>query len=404
MTAFAGQWTLDDLLYSGLIDLPWWGYILVALGLTHLTIIAVTLYLHRHQTHHALDLHPSVSHLFRFWLWLTTGMVTKEWVAVHRKHHAKVETSADPHSPKIYGLGRVVWTGVVLYVRASRDRESVARYGHGTPDDWIERNVYSSRNFLGLTLFGLLDVVIFGLVPGALIFLTQIVWIPFWAAGVINGVGHCWGYRNFGTRDASTNIVPWGALIGGEELHNNHHAYPTSARFSARWFEWDIGWMYVRLLEGAGLAKVRHLAPVVRLGAPRATPDLPMLTAIIRNRHDVMNHYAVSIERVVAEESGTLFADGKGSRSAGRDVRRLVLDDEANLADADHAEVAALLQKSQSLHAMYVMRKSLTALWERSMTPSHVLVMQLQQWCDAAEGSGVIPLMAFSRRLRSYHD
>lgn len=403
MTGLAEQWTFRDLLFAGLIDLPWWGHVLVALVFTHLTIIAVTLYLHRHQTHHALDLHPSVGHLFRLWLWLTTGMVTKEWVAVHRKHHAKVETVEDPHSPKILGLNRVLWTGVLLYVRATRDRKSMDRYGHGTPDDWVERSVYSRRNFLGLTLFGFFDVAMFGLVPGALIFLTQIVWIPFWAAGVINGVGHYWGYRNFGTKDASTNIVPWGMLIGGEELHNNHHAFPTSARFSAKWYEIDIGWMYVRLLVLARLATVRHLAPVPQLGAPRATPDLSMLTAIIRSRYHVTSHYGESLERVAAEER-TLLPGSVQSRLSVRDIRRLILEDEANLPVAEQAEVALLLKRSPALHTMYVMYKSLTALWERSLTPSHTLVMQLQQWCDSAERSGVIPLMAFSRHLRSYRD
>ena len=241
------------MIFSGFFDLPWWGYVLVALGLTHVTIASVTIFLHRHQAHRALELHPVASHFFRFWLWLTTGMVTKEWAAIHRKHHAKCETTEDPHSPQIYGINRVLWGGVFLYVKESYNRETLERYGHGTPDDWMERNVYSRHQILGLTLMGVVNLALFGLVPGVLILLTQIVWIPFWAAGVINGIGHFFGYRNYGCADASTNIVPWGILIGGEELHNNHHAFASSAKLSSKWYEFDIGWMYIRVMEMGSL-------------------------------------------------------------------------------------------------------------------------------------------------------
>ena len=269
---------MDWMLFSGVLGLPWWGCVIAALALTHVTIVAVTVFLHRHQAHRALDLHPAVSHFFRLWLWLTTGMVTREWAAIHRKHHAKVETPEDPHSPQVLGINRVLWGGVLLYVKESRNRDTVARYGHGTPDDWLERTVYSRHVKLGLTLMGLADVAFFGIVPGALIFLTQIVWIPFWAAGVINGIGHFWGYRNWPTGDASTNILPWGILIGGEELHNNHHAYTTSAKLSSKWYEFDIGWMYIRMLEMLGLAKVNRVAPVPRVleqgGSHRSDPGM----------------------------------------------------------------------------------------------------------------------------------
>jgi len=239
---------MDSLLFLGVFDLPWWGYALVALALTHVTIVAVTVFLHRHQAHHALDLHPLVSHFFRLWLWMTTGMVTKEWAAVHRKHHAKCDTPEDPHSPQVFGINRVLWLGVFLYVTEARNHETLERYGHGTPDDWLERHVYSRFQVVGIVMTGAVDIVLFGAVPGALILLTQIVWIPFWAAGVINGIGHYWGYRNWPTPDWSTNIVPLGVLIGGEELHNNHHAYPTSAKLSRNWYELDIGWAYIRML------------------------------------------------------------------------------------------------------------------------------------------------------------
>jgi stearoyl-CoA desaturase (Delta-9 desaturase) len=248
-------------MFSGWLDLPWWGYVVAALAMTHVTIASVTIYLHRCQAHRALDLHPLAAHFFRFWLWLTTGMVTKEWAAIHRKHHAKVETAEDPHSPQIHGINRVLWLGVFLYVKEAYNQETMERYGHGTPDDWLERNVYTPHALAGVLLLLAANLLVFGVVPGALIWLTQIAWIPFWAAGVINGVGHFFGYRSYDVPDASTNIVPWGILIGGEELHNNHHAFASSAKLSSKWYEFDIGWMYICILESLGLATVKRLAP-----------------------------------------------------------------------------------------------------------------------------------------------
>ena len=347
------------MLFSGLFDLPWWGYVAAALALTHVTIIAVTIYLHRHQTHRGLDLHPAAGHFFRLWLWLTTGMKTREWVAVHRKHHAKRETAEDPHSPQVLGINRVLWGGVFLYVKESAKRDTIERYGDGTPDDWLERNVYSRFVLLGLSLTGVADVCLFGIVPGVLIFISQIAWIPFWAAGVINGVGHFWGYRNWSTEDASTNIVPWGILIGGEELHNNHHAYPTSARFSNRWYEFDLGWAYIRGLEALGLAKVKHISPTPRFVAPRPAADLPMLQAIILHRYEVLANYAKSMQRIGVEERG-------------------------------------------ALQTMTAMRGELAALWGRSMASRDQLLRKLQDWCRRAEASHIPPLVEFSQRLRSY--
>jgi stearoyl-CoA desaturase (Delta-9 desaturase) len=354
------------MLFSGLFDLPWWGYVAAALALTHATIAAVTIYLHRCQAHRALDLHPAVSHLFRLWLWLTTGMVTREWAAVHRKHHAKCETPEDPHSPQIYGINRVLWLGVLLYVKESDNPETLERYGRGTPDDWIERNVYSRFAVYGVFVTLAADLVLFGAVPGVLIWLTQIVWIPFWAAGVINGVGHYWGYRNWPTPDASTNIVPWGILIGGEELHNNHHAYPTSAKLSSKWYELDLGWLYIRILEALGLATVKHVAPIPRFTAPRPAVDPDTLEAVIRHRYDILARYA-------------------------RMLRAL-----------ERGRLARVLPKSLTLQTMYSMRHELAAVWGRSKAPREQLVRQLQDWCSRAEASGIRPLVEFSQRLRSY--
>jgi len=289
---------------SGLLNLPWWGDVLALLVLVQITIAAVTIYLHRCQAHRALDLHPIVSHFFRFWLWLTTGMITKEWAAIHRKHHAKCETDEDPHSPRILGIKKVLFTGVVLYVHESHKPETMTRYGHGTPEDWLERNVYTPLNKWGIVLLAALDIWLFGLVPGALIYGIQVGWIPFWAAGVINGIGHYWGYRNFQTDDDSTNIVPWAVWIGGEELHNNHHAYPTSAKFSIRWYELDIGWMYITALSALGLAKVRKTAPKVKLDPSKLEVDAATLQAVIAHRFDVMKHYAKSMKRTSRLEIG----------------------------------------------------------------------------------------------------
>jgi stearoyl-CoA desaturase (delta-9 desaturase) len=393
---------LDGLLFSGLLALPWWGCVIVALTLTHVTIIAVTVFLHRHQSHHALDLHPVVSHFFRLWLWLTTGMVTKEWAAIHRKHHAKVETPEDPHSPQVLGINRVLWGGVLLYVKESHNRETIERYGHGTPDDWLERTIYSRFMKLGLTLMGLADVALFGIVPGVLIFLTQIVWIPFLAAGVINGIGHFWGYRNWPTEDASTNMAPWGIVIGGEELHNNHHAFTTSAKLSNKWYEFDIGWMYIRMLETVGLAKVNRVAPVPRFAAPRPIPDLQTLHAVITHRYHVMAQYAKSLKRTYIEEHAVLRRTAPGDARALQAVAGWLQSDAVKLQHADRIKLAAVLKKSRALQTVYSMRGELAALWERSMVSREELVDRLQDWCRRAEASGIRPLEEFSQRLRCY--
>jgi stearoyl-CoA desaturase (delta-9 desaturase) len=390
------------MLFSGLLDLPWWGYVVVALVLTHLTIVAVTIFLHRHQAHHALDLHPVVSHCFRLWLWLTTGMVTREWAAIHRKHHAKVETPDDPHSPQVLGISRVLWGGVFLYVKESRNRETIERYGHGTPDDWLERNVYARFVKVGLTLMGLVDIILFGIVPGTLIFLTQIAWIPFWAAGVINGIGHYWGYRNWSTRDASTNIVPWGILIGGEELHNNHHAFVTSAKLSNKWYEFDVGWVYIRVLEAFGLAQVKRIVPVPRFTAARAAVDLETLQAVIVHRYDVLARYAKSLQATCAEEIDRLRRSSPADARALRSLKHCLNRDEETLREPERTKLAEVLPKSRALQTVYSMRRELMALWARSTASSEHLVRQLQDWCQRAEASGIRPLVEFSQRLRRY--
>lgn len=389
-------------MFSGVFDLPWWGYVIVAALLTHVTIVAVTVFLHRHQAHRALDLHPAVSNFFRLWLWLTTGMVTKEWAAVHRKHHAKCETIEDPHSPRILGINRVLWGGVFLYVKEANKPETIERYGHGTPDDWLERNVYSKFQTVGLTLMGATDVLLFGLVPGILILVTQIVWIPFWAAGVINGIGHYWGYRHWSTPDASTNIVPLGILIGGEELHNNHHAYPTSAKLSMKWYEFDIGWLYIRLLEAVRLARVKHTAPMPHFAAAKSTVDAQTLQAIIACRYAVLAQYARTLRRTYREELAKLRRVAPQEAAALRTVEPWLDRNEKMLGDHERTRLFELLSKSHALQTMLTMRDELAGLWGRSMATREQLVAQLQDWCRRAETSEIKPLVDFSRQLRSY--
>ncbi len=376
-------------------DLSFWQLALVTLALTHITIASVTIFLHRHQAHRALDLSPAVSHFFRFWLWLTTGMVTKEWAAIHRKHHAKCETADDPHSPQILGLNRVLWGGVLLYVKESRNTDTMTRYGHGTPDDWIERRLYARFPGLGIMLMLLLDILLFG-IPGVLVWGIQMIWIPFWAAGVINGVGHYFGYRNFRAEDASTNIFPLGILIGGEELHNNHHAYASSAKLSSRWYEFDIGWMYIRILELMGLAKVKKTAPKLRLAKAKDECDLETLQAVITHRYEVLAKYAKTLRSIYAEEVG---------RMPGIDlamVRKWLHLDAQELDEASRAKLGVALEGSPALKTVYTMRQELEALWQRSAASKEHLIRQLEDWCHKAEASGIAQLKAFSRRLRSY--
>ena len=393
---------MQSLLYSGIFDLSWWEVAAVALVLTHITIASVTIFLHRHQAHRALDLHPAVSHFFRLWLWLTTGMLTKEWAAVHRKHHAKCDTPEDPHSPQILGMYRVLWGGVFLYVKEANRPDTLARYGQGTPDDWLERNLYTRFKLLGLTLMGVSDIILFGVFPGVLILAVQIVWIPFWAAGVINGIGHYWGYRHWATPDASTNIVPWGLLIGGEELHNNHHAYPTSAKLSCKWYELDIGWLYIRTLEVLGLAHVKHVAPRPHFAAPKPTVDPDTLQAIIRCRYDVLAKYAQSLKRIYAEELGKLRRRSPQEARALRTIKPWLNRDDKMLHELERTRLAEVLPKAGALQTMYTMRHQLAALWGRSTATSEQLVKQLQDWCRRAEASGIAPLAEFSQRLRTY--
>jgi len=384
---------------NGLLELSWWQLIGVGLALTHMTIASVTVFLHRAQAHRALDLHPGVAHVFRFWLWLTTGMITKEWVAVHRKHHARCETPEDPHSPQVLGLPKVLWQGAELYREAARDPGLVARFAHGTPDDWIERRLYTPHNFLGVVLMLGIDALLFG-VPGIALWAVQMIWIPFWAAGVINGIGHYWGYRNFDSPDAATNIAPLGLLIGGEELHNNHHAFPSSAKLSVKPWELDIGWLYIWMLERLGLARVKKLAPRPALVQGKETVDMETLRAVILNRMHVLASYAREVLAPVSRRE--LCGMDTSCRRLYRQVRRLLLSGEPQLDAAKRARLMSLIEQNQTLRTVYQFRRRLQEVWERTATSQEHLLQALQDWCGQAETSGIRALQEFSMRLRQY--
>jgi stearoyl-CoA desaturase (delta-9 desaturase) len=383
----------------GILDITPWQAVLAALILTHITIISVTVFLHRSQAHRALDLNHWVSHFFRLWLWLTTGMVTKEWVGIHRKHHAKCETADDPHSPQVLGLGKVMAEGAELYRTASRDQASIEHYGRGTPDDWVERHVYSRFTWQGLGLMLIIDVLLFG-VYGITIWAVQMVWIPFWAAGVINGVGHCYGYRNYESADASTNILPWGIIVGGEELHNNHHAFPSSARLSSKWWEFDIGWFYIRLLSLLGLAKVKKVAPRPYVIPGKSAVDMDTLKAVIVGRMYVFSRYAQEVLLPVSRAE--LCHSQRHCRRVARRANRLLVLEGMRIDAGARARLEQLLAQSQQLATVYQYRERLREIWERTAPSQDALLKSLQDWCQQAEATGIQALENFSRNLRGW--
>ena len=392
-------------LSHGLLAASWWQVLLYTLLTTHITISAVTIFLHRAQAHRSLDLHAVPSHFFRAWLWLATGMITKEFVAVHRKHHAKCETAEDPHSPQTRGIKALLLTGVELYRVEATNPETLRKYGHNTPNDWVERNVYSRFTWQGVGLMLILNLVLFGAI-GAAVWAIQMVWIPWWATGVINGLGHWWGYRNFESPDASTNVSPWGVLIGGEELHNNHHTYPTSAKFSVKPYEFDVGWMYIRGMEMVGLAKVKKTVPKLELGGVRAVADGRTLDAIIANRYEVMARYAAELKRAAGSEVARLKAQGTADGARLRQMRLAqawLHRDDDRIPHGVKPSLAAALGDSPKLAKLVAMREELRALWTRTNVSAEQLVADLQAWCRKAEESGIAALHDFSIRLRAAH-
>jgi len=386
-------------MFNGLINLPWWGYILVVLGLTQITIASVTIFLHRYQAHRALELHPLVSHFFRFWIWFTTAMGTKEWVAVHRKHHAKVETEDDPHSPVIEGINKVLWDGLALYRAEIANQETLDQYGHETPDDWIEQNLYHKYANLGIISLFITNFILFGFL-GISIAAIQMAWIPFFAAGVINGIGHWGGYRNFETADASTNIVPVGIWIGGEELHNNHHAFASSAKFSTKPWEFDIGWLYIRILSLIGLAKVKKLAPIPMFNNDNPLIDYDTVSAVISNRLHVMSDYAREVMGDVYKDE--LRKANVTRRKLLRRGKKLMHRADGLLDSNAQARLENLLSQSDALKVVYEFRQRLQSIWQEKSATRESLVKHLQEWCRQAEETGIEALEEFSRHIRAY--
>jgi len=383
-------------LAQGLLNLALWEKLLVLLVLVQITIASVTIFLHRHQAHRGLDLHPIASHFFRFWLWLTTGMVTREWVSVHRKHHAKCETPEDPHSPQVEGIRTLLLDGVSLYRREAANPETLTRYGHGTPDDWLERRLYSAHPVLGIALLLVLDLVLFGAL-GLTMWAVQMLWIPFWAAGVINGLAHWWGYRNYETRDASTNLWPLALWIGGEELHNNHHAFSSSAKFSTKWWEFDIGWMYIRLLSLVGLARVKKVAPKPRIQPGKAHVDMDTLRAVIGARLHVSAAYGRRVVLPVLRQA----RDQLGGWSV-RKAKALLVREHSLMDERERADLQAVLQKSRELETVYTFRLRLQEIWGRASASHEALMAALRDWCAQAEATGIKALEDFARSLRGF--
>ena len=387
---------MTDYLY-GLANLGFWGYVIACLVMVQISMAGVTLYLHRDQAHRSLDLHPAIRHFFRLWIWLTSGMVTREWVAVHRKHHAMCERDGDPHSPVVFGLSKVLLEGAELYRVETRNTETLEKYGRGTPDDWLERNIYARSSVAGIYITLFLDVIFFGL-PGITVFAVQMLAMPVCAAGVINGLGHARGYRNFESDDASTNLYPLAVLIGGEELHNNHHAFPTSAKFSMRPWEFDIGWFYITVLKSLGLAKVRRVAPTPRLADEPRHVDLHTLSAVLQNRMHVLRDYTCNVTLPVLRRELSKDRHNELLRRA----RKLLVRRPNLLDEQAHAHLQQVLSHNAALRTVHEYRLQLLALWEQVNVSNDKLVKQLRDWCNEAEASGIRALQEFSAQLRGY--
>ena len=384
---------------EGFLALPWWGEILFVVITTHVTIISVTLYLHRCQAHRALELHPLASHFFRFWLWLTTGQSTKEWISVHRKHHACTETRNDPHSPYIYGINKVLWQGTELYQAAARQPQVCREFGHGAPSDWLERNIYGRFTYTGIALLFVVFVILFGPL-GMTYWAIQMAWIPFFAAGVVNGAGHYWGYRNFEPQNGSTNLTNIGLLIGGEELHNNHHAYPSSAKFSVHWWEFDIGWLYIRIFSLLGLARVKKVAPRPVQGKQKELLDLNSLRAMVTSRLHIMADYAKQVTLPVLKAE-MLQAD-VAYRAALKRAQKAIIRERSRMTTLQIDHLNQILRDNLQLKTVYEYQQKLTELWTQKYKNNESMLHAIVEWCQEAEKTGIRVLVEFARSLKAY--
>jgi stearoyl-CoA desaturase (delta-9 desaturase) len=388
-----------NFLMHGVTHASWVAKLVYFFIVTQLTIFSVTLYLHRSQAHRGVDFHPLLAHFFRFWSWLSTGMVTKEWVAIHRKHHAKCETEEDPHSPKVFGIRTVLLKGVDLYRVASHEPATMDKYGHGTPDDWIERKLYGSHEYWGPTLMFILNIAFFG-IWGVAISALQMIWIPFWAAGVVNGLGHWWGYRNFETADMATNLTPWGFFIGGEELHNNHHAFPSSAKFALRKFEFDIGWAVIRGFEKLGLAKVLRVAPALDVRPNMPLPDAETLKALLTHRFQVMTDYFRGVIAPTLREEAAHA--GAKLKNLPRALRKALANGGRWLDERSRERLQDEVKQRPLLATVCEFRTRLAGVLERGNSGTEAMLASLQEWCREAEATGIRTLQEFAARLRGY--
>ncbi len=385
--------------YNGLLDLSVWQLIIVTLLMTHVTIVSVTVYLHRYSAHRSLELHPALKHFFRFWLWLTTAMNTREWTAIHRKHHAKCETAEDPHSPVVKGLGTVMRKGAELYAEEAKNQDTLRIYGKNCPDDWVEGKVYSRFPMGGIALMMIIDVALFGAL-GLTVWAIQMMWIPFWAAGVINGLGHAVGYRNFECRDAATNLVPWGIIVGGEELHNNHHTYPNSAKLSVKRWEFDMGWAWIRLFSFLRLAKVQRVAPIAHRVPGKGILDMDTAMAILNNRFQIMAQYRkLVIGPLVKQE---LAKADESVRHQFRRAKRLLSREPSLLQDKQQVHIDAMLAHSQALKVIYEKRLALQQIWAKTSANGHDMLEAMKHWVQDAEASGIQSLRDFAEQLKTY--
>ncbi len=389
--------SLLDFLSGGLVQMGWIGLAVYLLIATQLTIFSVTLYLHRSLAHRGVDFHPAIAHVFRFWTWLTTSMIAREWAAIHRKHHAKCETEEDPHSPMFKGIGNVFWRGVELYREARMDRASIDQYGKGCPDDWIERKLYTPWATMGPTILLFVMFALFGF-KGIAVWAIQMAWIPFWAAGVVNGLGHWWGYRNFETHDTATNLSPWGVWIGGEELHNNHHAFPSSAKFALRKWEFDIGWAAIKGLETLGLAKVLRVAPSLDIRPNIPMPDMETMKALLAHRFQAMTDFHRRVLKPAMREE----IEAAGVRKLPRRLRKGLADDGRWLSPESRAQLQTWIDASPRVQALIEHRRRLAAVLEARSANAADSLHRLQEWCREAEASGIRSLQEFAGRLRGY--
>lgn len=384
----------------GVLNLSFWGYLIATLVLTQITIASVTIYLHRCQSHRALTLHPVASHFFRFWLWLTTGMITAQFVAIHRKHHASTDVEGDPHSPVVFGIKKVLWQGMELYSESAKDEKMIERYSHGTPKDWIEGHLYSAHSAKGRVLMLAINLLLFGL-PGISIWAVQMMWIPFWAAGVVNGLGHFWGYRNHETPDAARNLIPFAFWIGGEELHNNHHTFASSAKFSLKWWEFDLGWMYILMLSFLGLAKVKKLPPKLSYEKNKLHIDLDTVKALVTNRFQLMSQYYKKVVQPMLQEVKLNQVENENDKRLIHHAGSLLRRQSDLLCPKANSRLQALLQRYEQLRLVYNFRQSLQNIWLKSAKSQQELIESLQLWCQQAEESGLERLGQFSLQLKS---